>query len=341
MSRTAAVLCVLALCVSIASGLDIGDKAPPLTIAKWVKGDAVNPATPDGKTTYVVEFWATWCPPCRQSIPHLSDVQAHFKDKGVVVVGISTEDTATVEPFVAKQQKMDYHVAVDDNKKTSNVWMAGVDGIPHAFIVDKKGVVVWKGHPMAGLDGALEQVLTGTYDADTAKKVADKREELQKALQSRDLDKILTAVDEMIQVEPTVYQHYDLKLKVLSFKKDYGEIAKTRHQAMQVFLQAKAHGPLNNMAWAMATDSTLHMRDLKLALTCAEEAVKLTGRKISADLDTLARVYYAIGMLDKAVAVQKEAVAVATDDDKQRSANVLKYYETTKALRTEIEGAGK
>src|SRR5436189_5204296 len=87
----------------------LGDPAAALTIKDWVKGKAVD--VKDGKNIYVVEFWATWCGPCKVSIPHLTEMQAKFKDKGVVFVGISDEPLATVKPFVEKMaEKMDYTV---------------------------------------------------------------------------------------------------------------------------------------------------------------------------------------------------------------------------------------
>ncbi|MEW6354951.1 MAG: redoxin family protein [Planctomycetota bacterium] len=341
MGKKAIWLGVVLLAASSAWALSIGDKAPPLSIAKWVKGEPVDPAKPDGKTTYVVEFWATWCPPCRQSIPHLGDVQARFKDKGVVIIGISSEDAATVEPFVASQPKMDYHVAIDDAQKTNKVWMAGVDGIPHAFIVDKNGVVAWAGHPMAGLDGALEGIAAGTFDPAAAKNIAAKRDELQKALQGRDVEKILAAVNEVIALEPTVYQHYDLKLKILNYKKDSEGVVKTRREAADAFLKAQAQDALNNLAWALATDDDLTQRDLDLALTCAQEAVKLTGRKSSANLDTLARVYYAIGMMDKAISIQQEAVNAAPEDQKGELQETLKFYTVTRELGAKLTASEK
>lgn len=150
---------------------ELFDPAAPLKIAKWVKGQPVD--VKDGKHVYVIEFWATWCGPCRVSIPHLTELQKKYKDKGVVLVGVSDETEAKVKPFVEKQgEKMDYRVAIDDERGTSKGYMQAfnVGGIPHAFIVDKSGKMVWHGHPMGGeLENVLDQVIAGTYTKDAAK----------------------------------------------------------------------------------------------------------------------------------------------------------------------------
>lgn len=159
---------------------ELGDPAPPLKIADWVKGKPVDLAAVKGKQVVVVEFWATWCPPCRTSIPHLTEMQKKFKD--VIFIGVTDEEVATVKKFVTKMgDQMDYVVAVDADRKTTAGYMEafGEGGIPHAFIVDKEGRIVWHGHPMDGLDKAVAEVLAGRLDLNQAKQRDSARQKLE------------------------------------------------------------------------------------------------------------------------------------------------------------------
>ena len=134
----------------------VGKEAPEIQAAYWLNAPALALRGLRGKIV-VVEFWATWCPPCRASIPHLIEMNHKFAAQGVVFISLTNEDRKTVEPF-ARKMKMDY--AVGGGSKTSGVY--GVRGIPHAFIVDPSGTVAWEGHPMGGLDKALEEQLKKT-----------------------------------------------------------------------------------------------------------------------------------------------------------------------------------
>ncbi len=330
--RSMACALVLAYFASSAFALDIGDKAPPLVISKWVRGEAVTPDKPDAKTTYVIDFWATWCPPCRKSVPHLNELQERLKGRGVVVVGVSDEDVPTVEKF-AGQIKMNYRVAVDDREGTWKTYMEGVSAIPHAFVVNKEGVVVWSGHPMMGLDDVVEAVLAGTYSPEQAKEVSKWKRALEEAQEKRDAEKALKALDEIIKLQPDEYSYVSAKLEILRAKGDAAGVRATRSEAAKRL--AKSPEGLNNLAWDIAIDPDLQYRDPALAIKCAQDCVALTQRKESAHLDTLARTVFEVGLLDEAITIQKEALTVARDDrEREDVGNALKYYEAAKAAQT-------
>ena len=138
--------------------LSLGDQAPPLAL-NFVKGKPITIEEGKGSKVYVIEFWATWCGPCRESIPHLSELQEKYGHKGLVVVGITDESTSAVYPYVREMgSKMDYRVAIDKYNLTAKRYMEpfGLIGIPYAFVVDKSGRLIWHGHPM---DPFLEQLV--------------------------------------------------------------------------------------------------------------------------------------------------------------------------------------
>mmetsp|Transcript_19853 Transcript_19853/g.31083 ORF Transcript_19853/g.31083 Transcript_19853/m.31083 type:complete len:200 (-) Transcript_19853:191-790(-) len=139
----------------------VGEKAPPISDLQYVQGEPVELG--NGKVT-VVEFWATWCPPCRTSIPHLNEVYRKFKDQGVDFVGVTNEDESTVKKFMEKMgPDFTYPSALDRSGSVSRGYP--VSGIPAAFIVGKDGIVSWQGHPMSGLEGAISKALASEPSA--------------------------------------------------------------------------------------------------------------------------------------------------------------------------------
>ncbi|MFN0011939.1 MAG: TlpA family protein disulfide reductase [Phycisphaerales bacterium] len=158
--------------------LKVGSPAPALSIDRWVKGDAV-PKFEKGKV-YVVEFWATWCGPCIQSIPHLSQLQAQYQDK-VTIIGVAASERKAagsdqrlikLEQFVrTRGDQMGYWVAYDADGETAQTWMSasGQQGIPCAFVVGHDGKVAYIGSPM-GMDAALSKAVASADEA--AKKAA-------------------------------------------------------------------------------------------------------------------------------------------------------------------------
>lgn len=136
----------------------IGKPCPHISGLTVVKGEPVAIPSTSGPT--VVEFWASWCGPCRAAFPHLSALQRKYKDSGLRVVGVCLEDDSPqTRHFVERQgSNMDYTVVVDSGGQASQGLMgaAGVSGIPHAFVVDARGVVRHHGHPM---DPRFEQTV--------------------------------------------------------------------------------------------------------------------------------------------------------------------------------------
>src|SRR6266404_5684765 len=87
----------------------------------------------------VVNFWATWCPPCRKEMPDLETLYKQFKDQGLVILAISDEDTGKVAPFIA-EQKVTYPILLDPERKVNELFQ--IEGIPKTFVYDRSGKLV-------------------------------------------------------------------------------------------------------------------------------------------------------------------------------------------------------
>lgn len=117
-----------------------GEMAPAIKIKEWLNTD--KPVSLTAKPL-LVDFWATWCGPCRASIPHMNELAKEFKAK-MNFVSLTAEDKTKVEPFL-KTTAFETYVVTDNNRETNAAW--GITGIPHIAIIDAKGKVVWRGHP--------------------------------------------------------------------------------------------------------------------------------------------------------------------------------------------------
>lgn len=87
----------------------------------------------------LVNFWATWCPPCRKEMPDLETLYQRFGPEGLVILGISDEKADKVEPFIA-QHKVTFPVLLDPERKVNDMFV--VDGIPKTFVYDRNGKLV-------------------------------------------------------------------------------------------------------------------------------------------------------------------------------------------------------
>ncbi len=123
----------------------------PLQV-EYLQGPAVEEGRP-----LLIDFWATWCGPCRETIPHMNQIHARYKDKGLQVVGITMEDAETVSRFTA-DFPMRYTLARD--AAGTYFENLNISGIPHLVLIDAQGKITWRGHPLQLSDKRIEDVLS-------------------------------------------------------------------------------------------------------------------------------------------------------------------------------------
>jgi len=316
--------------------LGVGDKAPSLTIDKWIKGSEVDLAKAKTDDVYVVEFWATWCPPCRASIPHLSEMQKHFKSKGVTFIGISNEKHDVVKKFLDSgwDAKMQYTVALDKSNKTSKDWMeaAGQDGIPTAFVV-KNGKIVFIGNPLGDpLDEEVAKACGDKEYAENARNYKKLGKELSAALEEEEWDDALKLINKMTNHRPGDNRLAMMKYSILGTKKKDKEA--TLKAGAEIVAKSDDAQTLNELAWNMLTeDDWEDVRDIKLAKSAAKKAVDISKEKDPAILDTYARALADDGDIKGAIEVQKKAVELCKSDKQferfqEDLEKALKEYET-------------
>ena len=132
----------------------LNQKAPELVVEKWIS------EKPDTKGKFVlIDFWATWCGPCKRAIPHMNIWAKKFKDD-MVIVGLSDETEERVNRL--KEPVMEYYSGIDTQKRLKNIYR--VSGIPHVVLIDPEGIVRWEGFPfMRGFE-LTDEVLESIFE---------------------------------------------------------------------------------------------------------------------------------------------------------------------------------
>ncbi|WP_397569010.1 redoxin domain-containing protein [Schlesneria sp. T3-172] len=321
-----------------AQELTIGSKAPKLELKEFIKGEEVK-GFEKGKI-YVIELWATWCGPCRVTIPHLTELQKKFEDVAIIGVAVLEEDQAAVADFVKEMgDKMDYRVALDlvpedaeptEGKIVTN-WMqpAEQQGIPAAFIINGDGKVAWIGHP-GQMEEPLEKIVAGTWDLEAeAQKLADMKA-LQKKLTATigrlqelfkefsddgDPKDLLAELDTASEEIPDRAEMFNLiRFQVLALSTERSDEAVDVGNKIIETEQGEDPGLLSNMARVIVDPNRDHKASpklLKFALKLAQKADKLVDGEDVMVADTLAKAYFDTGDVAEAVKAQERAIELA------------------------------
>ena len=254
--------------------------APTLEVSNWINSP---PIAVKGEGVVVVELWATWCGPCIEAMPHLSELAEHYSGQ-IEVAAISDENVRTVRNFMARRGDFAFSTGVDPSGQTTRHFQAidGASGIPRSYIIND-GEVVWSGHPMQ-IDPVLAAVVSDRWTAGHA----EHYRELPELYESYFADINGNALKRAAATGTEIVQYGDLYPSML-----------------------------NNFSWQILTDVSEGRRDVPLALAAAEKACGL-GPENAAHLDTLAVALYQSERLEEAIAVQERAVALLTEDDPTR-----------------------
>ena len=130
---------ILLITSNNAFALNKGDAAPPLNGSEVRQSDKMELEQFLGKTV-LVDFWATWCIPCRQSFPHLNELQAKLKDDDFVVLSVNASDTRQDISRFIKKYPVTFPILI--NVPNSQIQKYNIQGLPTSYLIDKKGLII-------------------------------------------------------------------------------------------------------------------------------------------------------------------------------------------------------
>ena len=357
-------VCLMMFLVPIAARADeilnIGDPPPPITLGGWIKGDPVERF--EFEKTYVVEFWATWCTPCRTSIPHLSELAQRHREVVFIGVDVLDPDVDKVRAFVAKMgDQMNYRVAFDaipagkepSDGAMNQGWLKAAveDGIPTAFVV-RHAKIAWIGHPL-DLDAPLDRIAAGTWNPSTqipdrlamkrrGRRANEIRDQVFPIYNDGHYQDVVTALDQATINDPILADEFAwLRFAALCNGADVAAGLELGTRRLETNYD-NAY-VLNNDAWNVISPRLRHDPDprvAQLALRAAQRAVELLKAQEPNHLDTLAEAQYRTGDFAGAVASEETALRLFEAEESNHAHPMFqRYHDRIDRFRKAAEGS--
>lgn len=316
--------------------LEAGDKAPPIEgVTDWVQGEMPNLS--DG--VVVVEFWATWCEPCKRAIPHLNALHKQFARLGLKIVGIAadektgslTENVKSVKNFVkSKGDAMGYIVGVDNMGEAKRRYMeaAKIEGIPATFVLGRNGRVLWIGRPSDDrFETVIKLAIQNKFDPILTPKAWETLEAAKRAAALRNFREAYLQIDEVVKMDPPLFGWLIAERYVMTL--DTEKNAEAAKQYLKNILPGIAADPysLQELVQTICKDPIQSERDLDSAMILAQQCRKACGSDPAPGMAMIALVHATKGEFEKAVEIQTAAWLAAVPGEKPEYKRVLDEYQ--------------
>lgn len=332
--------------------LSLGDPAPPIVVSRWVQGEPVERFEPG--TVYVIDFWASWWGPCRESTRMLNRLQIGWQDR-VRVVGIASANEArretlgSVQRFIEGQgSAMRYTVGFDEPRVMFRAYMtgSGVSGIPRVFVVDQAGRLAWHGHPQdPQFPSVVALVLEGAWSIEAYERlVAEQRRadalmaEAVAAWDEEDRERTVEILQRIFEMNPGRFgQHAVWKFHALHA--EMGESDRAYDYAWALIEGELADQPdlLADLAWSILEAPPERRYDDIVAEMAARRALQVTDRQHGHAWGAMAWIEARRQNFDESLAAWEQALSLA-DNDAVEGVYRLRRDETVRARDEALGG---
>ncbi len=157
-------VCLLSINFAFAENTNSIDGAAPTFELAGLNKDMIRLSHYEGKVVYL-DFWATWCVPCRKSFPWMNDLLKKYQSQGLEIIAVSLDEKQKMVENFLKRYPANFTIALDPTGKSADLYK--VRGMPSSYIIDRNGNIVethmgFRTKDKARLEGLIETALASS-----------------------------------------------------------------------------------------------------------------------------------------------------------------------------------